>query len=369
MSEPPAERLDTESMTLDAFVEQVGGVLGRAHSLFGLPPESAGSAALSAGSPLAAAGHLIRDGLPQVSGLSGEFASDYATFGDTAATNLSRLADTDARLDAHLRNAAHAERSGHMSSGRVLNAAAADTAVLARYTDTPAGQRALITALRARLAHQQQVVFAYKRRDAAMASLLRSLTYSSRASGGAGISPPRGGFTMPLSGAAVSRPPVPAMAGLSRIGSSRDAENSDAELASRVDPRAGRVPSGPGGEAAAAAFSKRGTPYVWGAKGPNSFDCSGLTQWAWAHAGVRLGSDTYSQFEQGVPVAPGQVRAGDLIFPKGSWDGRGPGHVQLAISSTEVVHAPQTGDVVRIAPMPAAYVARRPVPVAQSAEN
>jgi cell wall-associated NlpC family hydrolase len=87
-----------------------------------------------------------------------------------------------------------------------------------------------------------------------------------------------------------------------------------------------------------------------------------LTQWAWARAGVDLGPDTYSQVTQGVPVAPGDVRAGDLIFPKGSFDGRGPGHVQLAISPTVVVHAPQTGDVVRVAPMPPAYVARRPVP-------
>jgi cell wall-associated NlpC family hydrolase len=135
-------------------------------------------------------------------------------------------------------------------------------------------------------------------------------------------------------------------------------------LASRVDRRADAVPAGPGGVAATAALSKRGTPYVWGAKGPERFDCSGLTQWAWAQAGVDLGPDTYSQVTQGVPVAPGDVRAGDLIFPKGSFDGRGPGHVQLAISPTEVVHAPQTGDVVRIAPMPSAYVARRPVSVA-----
>jgi cell wall-associated NlpC family hydrolase len=133
-------------------------------------------------------------------------------------------------------------------------------------------------------------------------------------------------------------------------------------LASRVDRRADAVPAGAGGVAAAAALSKRGTPYVWGAKGPDRFDCSGLTKWAWAQAGVDLGPDTYSQVTQGVPVAPGDVRAGDLIFPKASFDSRGPGHVQLAISPTEVIHAPQTGDVVRIAPMPSAYVARRPVP-------
>jgi len=110
-----------------------------------------------------------------------------------------------------------------------------------------------------------------------------------------------------------------------------------------------------------AALSKQGTPYVWGAKGPKVFDCSGLTQWAWGQAGVTIGPDTYTQVKQGVPVAPGDVQAGDLIFPKGSWESRGPGHVQLAISPTEVVHAPQTGDVVRIAPMPKDFIARRPI--------
>jgi cell wall-associated NlpC family hydrolase len=129
------------------------------------------------------------------------------------------------------------------------------------------------------------------------------------------------------------------------------------------DDRAAAVPGGPGGAAARAALGKRGVAYVWGAKGPSNFDCSGLTQWAWRQAGVQLGSDTYSQIRQGVPVPPDQVRAGDLIFPASSFDGRGPGHVQLAISPTEVVHAPQTGDVVRVAPMPSRFVARRPVPL------
>jgi cell wall-associated NlpC family hydrolase len=110
-----------------------------------------------------------------------------------------------------------------------------------------------------------------------------------------------------------------------------------------------------------AALSKRGTAYIFGAKGPFNFDCSGLTQWSYAQAGVTLGPNTYTQIKQGVPVAPGDVREGDLIFPKDSWDAQGPGHVMLAISPTEVVHAPQTGDVVKVSPMPAQFVARRPV--------
>ena len=356
-------------MTLEAFVEHVGEVLGRAHSLFGQPPKSGRSVAIASSLELVHAGKLVSGGVSQASPQSGVFAADYTAFGDEASADLYRLAGNDERLGGHLQDAARADRTGRSTSGRVVNGAAVDTATLASYTDTPAGQRALIAALRARLAHQQQVVSAYKRRDAAMAALLRSMAYSARAAGSAGIPSARGGFTLPASSTGMSRPSVGGAAGLMQPTSTRHEGDSDVVLASRADPRAASVPSGPGGAAAAAALSQRGKPYVWGAKGPNSFDCSGLTQWAWAQAGVRLGPDTYSQVEQGVPVAPGQVRAGDLIFPKGSFDGRGPGHVQLAISPTEVVHAPESGDVVRIAPMPGAYVARRPVPVSPSAEN
>lgn len=355
-------------MTLDAFVEHVGEVLGRAHSLFGEPPKSGRAIALESSRDLADASASIGGGLNQALTQSGVFATDYSTFGGTTVLNLDQLAANDQRLSDNLREAAHADRTGRAASGRVINNASADTSILAPYTNTPAGQRALITALRARLTHQQEVITAYKRRDAAMASMLRSIvTTPTRSPGSAGSAFGGGGFAPPLSRAAVSPPHIRG-AGMGRPSPTHRDSDADAVLASRTDPRAASVPSGPGGQAAAAALSERGKPYVWGAKGPNSFDCSGLTQWAWAHAGVRLGADTYSQVQQGIPVAPGDVRAGDLIFPKGSWDNRGPGHVQLAISATEVVHAPQTGDVVRIAPMPGAFVARRPVPIAP-AEN
>lgn len=131
--------------------------------------------------------------------------------------------------------------------------------------------------------------------------------------------------------------------------------------------RLSRIPDTYGRRAVMAALTKQGTPYVWGAKGPRFFDCSGLTQWAWRQAGVSLGPDTYTQINEGVRIPPGQVRAGDLIFPMdsfGSGGRRGPGHVQLALSADQVVHAPQRGDVVRVAPMPDRFIAVRPVPAA-----
>lgn len=59
----------------------------------------------------------------------------------------------------------------------------------------------------------------------------------------------------------------------------------------------------PGVIAATAAISKRGAPYVWGAKGPTAFDCSGLTSWAWAQAGYNIGPSTYNQAYAGTAIS------------------------------------------------------------------
>jgi cell wall-associated NlpC family hydrolase len=227
---------------------------------------------------------------------------------------------------------------------------------------TPAGQRALIAALRARVAQQQQVVDAYKARDARMAAVLRSLVYRGAARARSGGMPlgamPFGGGGF---GGGSRSPALSGLSGLAGLAGGRG-RTPPASLVNWSAPE--RVPAKPGQGAAKAALSRLGCPYVWGAKGPSGFDCSGLTQWAWRQAGVQLGNDTYAQFREGVAVPPGQVRAGDLIFPLDAFGegGRsGPGHVQLAISDHQVVHAPTSGDVVKVAPLPSRYIARRPV--------
>ena len=103
-----------------------------------------------------------------------------------------------------------------------------------------------------------------------------------------------------------------------------------------------------------AALSRLGTPYVWGATGPNRFDCSGLVQWSYAQAGIRLRRTTYEQIHAGVAVAPSLVRPGDLVFPH-------TGHVQLAIGGGLVIEAPQPGSVVQISRMGPSVAIRRMV--------
>jgi cell wall-associated NlpC family hydrolase len=347
---------------VDALVAQVEQVLGRAHALFGEPSVSGGSAATGAGSRLVGARESVRGAAQQMSGLTGDMSTRYGVFAADAESALDGLNGADNGLGGALDHAALGDRSGRTASGVVVAGGSADTASLTPVSGTPAGQKALIAALRVRVAQQHQVVAAYRARDAQLAALLRSLGYA-RASGGTAGPPamPMGlGGGMPGASGLLS-----GLSGLTGIPTRRH-RPPRAALVSRIDRRADAVPGGPGEVAVHAALGKRGRPYVWGAKGPNSFDCSGLTGWAWRQAGIQLGTDTYHQIHDGVAVPPGQVRAGDLIFPRDCFDARGPGHVQLAISPTQVVHAPQPGDVVRIAPMPSSYVARRPVPLLEA---
>jgi cell wall-associated NlpC family hydrolase len=113
-------------------------------------------------------------------------------------------------------------------------------------------------------------------------------------------------------------------------------------------------PSGRAGIAVRAALSRLGRPYVWGATGPNQFDCSGLVQWSYRQAGINLDRTTYDQINDGVPVPPSQIRPGDLVFPHS-------GHVQMAIGNGMVVEAPHAGATVRISPLGSNIAIRRPV--------
>jgi cell wall-associated NlpC family hydrolase len=115
------------------------------------------------------------------------------------------------------------------------------------------------------------------------------------------------------------------------------------------------LPNTRAGQAVQAALSRLGRPYVWGATGPDQFDCSGLVQWAYAQAGVPLDRTTYDQINAGVAVPRSHVMPGDLVFPHS-------GHVQIAIGNNQVVEAPHAGASVRISEMGTGVTIRRPLP-------
>jgi peptidoglycan DL-endopeptidase CwlO len=112
--------------------------------------------------------------------------------------------------------------------------------------------------------------------------------------------------------------------------------------------------------AKAIAFAKAqlGKPYVWGATGPNSYDCSGLVQAAWRAAGVDLPRTTWDQVKVGTRVPVADLEPGDLIFYYSDIS-----HVAMYIGNGQMIQAPHTGAVIDIQPiteMPI-YGATRPI--------
>jgi peptidoglycan DL-endopeptidase CwlO len=92
-----------------------------------------------------------------------------------------------------------------------------------------------------------------------------------------------------------------------------------------------------------------GTPYVWGGSSPAGFDCSGFVAYVYAQVGVSLPHYTGAQWNMGVPVDRANLEPGDLVF----FDGLG--HVGIYIGGGQFIHAPHTGDVVKISSLTGWY--------------
>ncbi|MEG1002845.1 MAG: NlpC/P60 family protein [Clostridium sp.] len=96
-----------------------------------------------------------------------------------------------------------------------------------------------------------------------------------------------------------------------------------------------------------------GTKYVYGGTTPNGFDCSGFTQYVYKHAlGINISRTTYTQINEGKSVSRSNLKVGDLVFPSSH-------HVGIYIGNGKIIHAPQTGDVVKISNIWSFYAARR----------
>lgn len=120
-----------------------------------------------------------------------------------------------------------------------------------------------------------------------------------------------------------------------------------AAAASTPEPQSGTYASptnAPRSEVVKIALSKLGTPYKWAASGPDAFDCSGFTMWCYARVGVSLPHSSRAQYGVGQRVSRADLKPGDLVF----FGRTRIHHVGIYVGGGNYVHAPSTGDVVKV---------------------
>ena len=194
--------------------------------------------------------------------------------------------------------------------------------------DAAVAKRALITKRQADLAKQ---VAKYK-------ALLATLTAAERAKYYNPVPQPSATVVARVMARAIAPAPAPVSRWTRTSQPSQQSQSSQPSQPSQSSPA-----SRGAGAAISAARAQLGKPYAWGGSGPNSFDCSGLTAWAWRAGGVGLPHNAAAQQGMGRSVSRGALQPGDLVF-----FGSPAYHVGLYIGDGMMIHAPTTGDVVKI---------------------
>ncbi|SOD84334.1 Cell wall-associated hydrolase, NlpC family [Streptomyces sp. Ag109_G2-15] len=236
-------------------------------------------------------------------------AAQYREGGIDPAWQLALSSDPDKYLD----GATFAERAGERQAGAVTRV----RQQLREIEQLRGAARIELKSLRSRQAELKRQKKTITGKLAEARSLLARLTPAQRAQAtGDGTAPGR-----------ASRSASDARADLEQAGST----------------------AAPGSRAAAAvayAYQKLGSPYVWGATGPDAFDCSGLVQAAYRSAGVSLPRTTYTQINAGRRVSRSELQPGDLVFFYS-----GISHVGIYVGNGRMIHAPNPSAPVRLAPI------------------
>ena len=367
-------------MSLEIFVRASGAVMGLARDSFSLGQAGGSGSATGPLSTLTAAA---------VSG-SGQAVSAFNNESGVMVGQLSALGEQDLAASSDLTSALAAAGAGHDQMQTVIAGAVGDINRLAAATTTPAGRQALLNALTLRLEQTWQTL-TNGNADAstrAASSTQTAAAYSAVGTTSGTVAAPTAATTAAHSTSAASASTQNTAMSAATMAAANQAVLSEAtqlaslqQLPTTAQPTTTNTTHTTLSHAAtdssqvkaviSRAMKELGVPYSWGGGGPSGptyglagtsgqntrgFDCSGLVQYAyWPY--IHLPRDTYAQVDIGQRVSRSHIQAGDLIFSNFGEDGvPGPGHVQLAISSTQVVEAPHTGAYVQVSAIPTGQV-------------
>jgi cell wall-associated NlpC family hydrolase len=335
-----------------AYVAQVDRVLAAGQGMF--PASGPGPGGVDAGGPAAPAP-------PPHSRL----AAGVGAAGDEYRRSWDAVAGFDDQTNTAAGQGSAEGGAGRAAAAGIRQSAATAAAAIAPATGTPAGVKALVSNMDDRLAAMQRQIESTKAQNQLLAGRLRQIAMAYRAAAAAPTAMPGG---MPMKGggsgagtlSGVGSAAMPASWALRTLIQPANPRNRANDMIGDTlfggDGRGSSAASG----AVAYARSKIGAPYVWGAAGPNAFDCSGLVQSAYRKAGVSLPRTTYQLIDAGIPVSRNNIREGDLILC--NWSApRTPEHVMLAISPTMAIEAPAPGQRVQITSIPSGRIEVRRV--------
>ena len=330
-----------------AYVAQVDRVLASAEGVF---PAAGGPGSVSSQGP----------GVPAAPADSA-LSAGAGNAGDGYKRTWGTVTGLDVQTNGTSAAGAAEGQNGRAGATGVRQSAASAAAAIAPATGSPAGVKTLVTSMDDRMAAMQRQIESTKAQNRLLATRMRQMAMAYRQASPAGMFGGMGGGIggggMPSMGGG-GFPGTGMFSKLPGMLSSQNPRNAISELTEGLFGKDGNG-SDRANRAVAFAKSKLGAPYVWGATGPNAFDCSGLVQWAYGKAGVSLPRTTYDLVNSGTPVSRGNIRAGDLLLC--NWQKGQPEHVVMAVSPTMVIEAPNRHERVKFSSIPSGHLVIRRV--------
>jgi peptidoglycan DL-endopeptidase CwlO len=341
-------------ISLQGLVDATAAALGGAREMYGPAATATGLPSTAGLQSLKTDLSVAVDSVPTT--WRGSGGEGYKQSGGNGVAALDNVIGADGGVGPQVVAASADSRDGRSGMNSVVSDTRNGVNAIAPSTDTPAGKQVLVNHLDSELDRAKALLTRSQQRGQMLSAMIRNAGAGYGGKPGGGGLPMGAGMGIPMGGGG-GIPGMSAFGGIpGRVSGfgSRERRGARSLGADALSERFGRG-SEVAARAVAYAKSKLGSPYVWGAEGPNAFDCSGLTSAAYAHAGLSIPRTTYSLVNAGNPVDRSDIREGDLILC--NWpDPRTPEHVMIAVSPTKAIEAPTPGQNVQYTDIPSGRI-------------